>query len=98
MSDHDALKARLDGLSRRIEAARCNAAEGELTPAFDKHLDGFQQRSAAITQKLNDAISKGHTWEMIGYELERDFGSLSDDLKQFEEHLDTEQMRRRRST
>jgi hypothetical protein len=99
MSDHDMLQNRLDALSQRIEASKRKFTErGELTTNIDADLNGFHGRLATISQKVNDAISKGDTWDIIRYELERDFGSLSEDFEQFEQRLDTEEMRRRRST
>lgn len=99
MSNHDVLQDRLEALSGRIEASKRKFTEqGELTTNIDANLDGFHRRLAAISQKVNDAISKGDTGDIIRYELERDFGSLSEDFEQFEQRLDAEAMRRRRST
>jgi hypothetical protein len=99
VSDHDALKDRLDALSGRIEASMRRFTErGELPPAIQTDLGGFRTRSVTIAQKINDAISKGDTWDIMRYELERDFSSLSQDFEQFEERLDAEEMRRRGSS
>jgi hypothetical protein len=97
--DHDVLKERPDSLSRRIEAGRRRFIErGELTPTIQTDIEGFYRRSAAISANISDAISKGDTWDLIRYELERDFSSLSQDFEQFEERLDAEEMKRRGST
>jgi hypothetical protein len=95
MSNQDALRERLDALSRRIEASmRKFAWRGELTANMQTDHDGFITRSASINQKINDAITSGDSWDVIKYELERDFSSLSQDFEQFVKRLDDEQMKR----
>ena len=99
MSTHDVLRDRLDALTRRLEARTRELTErGELTANARTDVDGFRRRSACINQKISDAISKGETLDIIRYELERDFSSLSEDFEEFEEQLDAEEMRRRAST
>ena len=58
-------------------------------------MDEFRKRSASIKEKLDAALSKGNMWDIIKYEFERDFHSLSDDFTLFEERLDAETMKQR---
>ena len=91
MSNHDMHRDRLDALTRRIEARTRELTErGKLTANVRTDFDGFRRRSACINQKISDAISKGETLDIIRYELERDFSSLSEDFEEFEERLDEE--------
>jgi hypothetical protein len=95
MSNQDALRDKLDALSRRIEASRRKfESGGELPANMQTDHDDFLTRSASINQKINDAITSGASWDVIKYELERDFSSLSQDFEQFEKRLDDEQMKR----
>ena len=86
---------RLDALTRRIEARTRELTErGELTANVRTDFDGFRRRSACINQKISDAISKDDTLDIMRYELERDFSSLSEDFEEVVERLDAEEMRR----
>jgi hypothetical protein len=96
VSNHDALRDRLDDLTRARTGELTE--RGELTANVRTDFDGFRRRSACINQKISDAISEGKTLDIIRYELERDFSSLSEDFEEVMERLDAEEMRRRGST
>ena len=85
----DALRERLDALSGRIER---RVRELQERGAFSGvHGDGMKEihkRSAAIQAKLDAAIAGGHRWDMLKYELVRDFHSLKEDFEEFERRLD----------
>jgi hypothetical protein len=94
-NDRDALKDGLDALSRRIEARKRELNEqGVFSGIHTTGMDEFRKRSSSIREKLKTAISSGGSWDIVKYELERDFSSLYHDFEMFEERLDAEALKR----
>lgn len=93
-SDHDVLRDRLDAFSRRLETRVHEFKErGAFSDAEEASAEGMRKRHAALKQKLDSAISKGATREVVKYEVERDFNSLFDDFALMERRLEAEAMR-----
>jgi hypothetical protein len=91
----DVLKDRLDALSRRIEARKRELEEqGAFSGIHTTGMDDFRKRAAWIKEKLETAISTGVSWDIVKYELERDWNSLYGDFEMFEERLDAEAAKR----
>jgi hypothetical protein len=90
----DALRARLDALSGRVDRkVREWRERGAFSGADGAGMDEIRRRSAAIQKRLDDATAKGDTWKMLKCELERDFHSLNEDFQEFERRLDASAMR-----
>jgi hypothetical protein len=94
IQEPDALRDRLDALSGRIDRkVREWKERGAFSGAEGAGMDEIRRRSAAIQKRLDDATSRGDTWKMLKYELERDFHSLKEDFREFERRLDAGAMR-----
>jgi hypothetical protein len=92
--DHDALRDKLDALSHRIETSvREFEQRGAFSGVRDAGMEDIRKRSAAIKEKLHAAISDGGSWDILKYELERDFHSLNEDFALFEKRLDADTMK-----
>jgi hypothetical protein len=90
----DALRDRLDALSGRIDRKVRELKErGAFSGAHNAGMEDIRRRSAAIQKKLDAAITSGDRWNMLKYEVERDFHSLNEDFEQFERRLDAGAMR-----
>ena len=89
--DPDLLRDRLDALSCRIEERlREFDQRGTFSGVHSDRMDDIRRRSAAISQKLDAAITQGGRWDILKYELERDFHALNEDFAVFEARLDAE--------
>jgi hypothetical protein len=85
----DALRDRLDALSGRIDRKVRELNErGAFSGARGAGMEEIRRRSAAIQKKLDAAITSGDRWNMLKYEVERDFHSLNEDFREFERRLD----------
>ena len=85
----DALRERLDALSGRIDKRVRELQErGTFSSVHGDGMKEIRKRSAAIQAKLDAAIARGDRWDMLRYELERDFHSLNEDFEEFERRLD----------
>ena len=93
-NDPDALRDKLDGLSYRIERRlRELKQRGAFSGVYGAGMDDIRRRSAAIKQKLDAAIAKGGRWDILKWELERDFHALNEDFALFEARLDASAMK-----
>jgi hypothetical protein len=90
--DPDVLRGQLDALSGRIESRlRELDQRGTFSAVHSDRMDEIRKRSATISQKLDAAMTKGGSrWEVLKYELERDFHALNEDFALFEARLDAE--------
>jgi hypothetical protein len=92
--DPDALRDRLDALSGRIDKrVREWKEHGAFSGVNGTGMDDIRRRSAAIKKRLDAAIARSSNWDMLKYELERDFHSLSEDFELFEKRLDASAMK-----
>jgi hypothetical protein len=90
----DAFRERLDALSSRIERRIRELQErGAFSGVHGDGMKDIRKRSAAIQAKLDAAIARGDRWDMLKYELERDFHSLNEDFQAFERRLDASIMK-----
>jgi hypothetical protein len=96
MSDpeRDQMRARLDDLSRRIDARTREFHErGEMSDLHRSLMRRIQERQDRMQSKLASAEAGGKGWDVIRTEFDRDFGSLYDDLLQLDETLDADASR-----
>jgi hypothetical protein len=92
--DQDALKHRLYELSDRIETrVRELKQRGAFSDVHEAGMDEIHKRSASIKEKLDAAIGRGCNWDLLKFELERDFHSLNEDFGLFEKRLDADTMK-----
>lgn len=92
--DPDALRDRLDALSSRIDRRVRELKErGAFSGMHGAGMDDIRRRSAMIQERLDAAIARGSSWDMMKYELERDFHSLNEDFESFEQRLDASAMK-----
>lgn len=93
--DRDAIKARLDELSVRLEARmREFKDQGEFSDVHQALMAEIRQRHDRIKEKLAAAEAGLVSWDIIETETKRDFDSIFDDLLQRLEQLDSEEMKR----
>lgn len=93
-ADHRALRSKLDAFSRRLEARiREFKDRGEFSDTHSAFTEGIRKRHDTIKAKLDSAVDRGATWDLIKYEFERDFNALSEEFTQWERHLDATAMR-----
>jgi hypothetical protein len=92
--DPDVLRGRLDDLSCRIDRRiRELTQRGAFSGIYDAGMDDIRKRSARIQQKLDAAIARGGSWDILKYELERDLHSLNEDFALYEMRLDAGAMK-----
>jgi hypothetical protein len=73
------LDQRFEAFSRRLESrTRDFAALGEIPEESKRFLEERRKRREEIERKIASAIQRGAIWDIIKYELQRDFGSLSE--------------------
>jgi hypothetical protein len=92
--DQDALRAKLDALSDQIEKRIRELKErGAFSDVHETGMEEIRKRSVSIKKKLDAALAKGDSWDILKYELERDFHSLNEDFALFEKRLDADTMK-----
>ena len=88
------LRNKLDALTRQLEArVREFKERGEFSDLHEPFLERIRKHQAIIKEKLESAIDRGITWDLIKYEVERDFNGLIEDIAQGEKRLDAETMK-----
>lgn len=86
-----ALDDRLASLSRRIaERVRQLKEHGRFTDEFERVAGDIQARQKRLNDRVSAAIDSGKSWDLIKAELERDYGSLSDNVKTFEQQIEAD--------
>jgi hypothetical protein len=94
--DPDLLRDQLDALSCRIERRQREFDQrGTFSGVHSDRMDDIRRRSATISRKLDAAMTQGGRWDILKYELERDFHALNEDFALFEARLDAEAFRQR---
>jgi hypothetical protein len=94
--DDDLLKQKLDSLSRRIEKRVHELQQqGEFSDIAEPGLADIRSRAATIKERLDAAMSKDDTWDIVKYEFERDLNSLGETFATFEESLDVRAMKQK---
>jgi len=95
-ADRKALKEKLNDLSRQIDdRVRDLKERGVFSESRRQLVADIRRRQEQINKKLASAEAKGRAWAVIRAEIERDFGSLYDDLLQINERLDADEMKGR---
>jgi len=83
----DALKAKLDAFSRRLDArSREFKTTGELKN--EEAMGSLRKRHETLNLKLDRAIRAGVVSDILKLEIERDFASLLDDIGRREKEFD----------
>lgn len=91
------MRARLDEFSQRLDARTREFKEtGELSDLHQSLLSQIQGRHDRMQARLASAEASGSAWDVIRIELERDFGSIYDDLLLLDDRLDASQMKQHR--
>ena len=91
-ADRDALNKRFDDFSGRLDDhVRDIKERGLFSESHQRLVADMTQRRDQINKKLASAEAEGRPWRVIRSEIERDFGSLFDDLLQLNERLDAGQ-------
>ena len=81
--DHDPLRDKFDAFSRRLDArVREFKERGEFSGMHEAFTESIRKRQVSIQEKLDSAIHKGATRDLIKYEIERDFTGLIEDSMQ----------------
>jgi len=94
--EQDRLRDKLDEFSRRLDAhVRDWKQRGEFTDIHRSLTEAIMQRRDQLQKKLVSAEATGRAADLIKVELERDIGSLFDDLLQIGEKLDAAEMKGR---
>ncbi len=89
--EQDALSKKFDNFSAQLEArVREFKERGAFTPADEAGSRAIRDRLDAIRRKLHTAVSEGASWEIVKYDLERDFTGVTEALTSFGERLDAE--------
>ena len=87
----DTLRKRLDELELRVDAKKREFEDhGEFSDVHKAFMAEIQKRQTAIKNKINEALGKGISWNLIEAEYELDLNGLSDELLRWEERLDAE--------
>jgi hypothetical protein len=87
----NALKARLDEIGRRVDAKIRELKErGQFTDVHEAFNASVRKRQAALGKKVDAALAKGTSWDLMEAEFERDLGGLSGEMLQWVERMDTE--------
>jgi len=85
----DALRARFDAFSRRLDAkTREFKATGELES--EDAIESLRKRRNAMKAKLDRAIRAGAVSDLLKLELERDFEGLLGEFSRMEKAFDKE--------
>lgn len=96
-AERDRMRARLDEFSQRLDARTREFKEtGELSDLHQSLLSQIQGRHDRMQARLASAEASGSAWDVIRIELERDFGSIYDDLLLLDDRLDASQMKQHR--
>jgi len=91
MNEHDALRTKLDAFSRRLAAAVEEfKGRGEFSARHEAMSDSLRKRGASIRQKLQSAIDRREEWNVLKYDIERDYADLAVDFEQFVRELDVD--------
>jgi len=94
-AEREQMRAKLDGLSRRLDARTHEFRErGELSDLYQSLMDHIERRRDRLQAKLTSAEAHGTAWDVIKIEFERDFSAIFDDLLELDEKLDADQMKR----
>jgi hypothetical protein len=96
-AERDRMRARLDEFSQRLDARTREFREtGQLSDLHQSLLRQIQGRHDRMQARLASVEAKGSAWDVIRVEIERDFGSIYDDLLLLDDHLDVSQMKQHR--
>ena len=83
------LKNDLESLSGRIEQRRQDLVRnGEFSDEHAVLVRSINDRQARLKARVDDAIARGNTLEIIGTELARDFDALMEQFRVWLEKID----------
>ena len=86
----------LDELSRRVDARMWEFGQkGEFSDVHRTSMDQIRQRHDLLKSKVNAAARDGTRWDLVKAELARDYSSIFDSLRQLEERLDADAMKKK---
>ena len=88
----DALRARLDAFSHRLDAKTCEfKATGKL--GREDAIESLRNRHQAMKTKWDRAIRSGSVSDLLKLEFERNFEGLVDEFSRMEKEFDAAGMR-----
>lgn len=88
------MKVRLDAFSKRLDARIREFQEhGDFSDAQASLTEDMRQRHDLIVERLNSAMMKGATWDVIRNEFKRDFNALIENFSNWEKQHDARTMK-----
>ena len=88
------MKAKLDAFSNRLVAKIRRFQEHvDFSDAQASLTEGMRQRHAMIAERLNSAMIKGATWDIVKNEFMRDFNALIENFSNWEKQHDARIMK-----
>ncbi|MGA2127688.1 MAG: hypothetical protein ABSG76_16230, partial [Xanthobacteraceae bacterium] len=85
----------LDDLSRRLDARTQEfRRNGEFSDVHEALVNDIRKRHDQLRTKVDAVVHEGRSWNLVKTEFIRDYSSMFDDLLQFEERLDADEVAR----
>ena len=93
-ADYPDMRTRLEEFSKRLENRVHELKEqGVFSDVHENFIKAIRRRRQEIGERIALAERSGQTLSLIQSELKRDFDAFFDDLREFNERLDAEQMK-----